>query len=212
MQPFTLSTPRQTRCSARRRRRRGAKYIAGGTDLVDLMKDGVERPPASRRYRRRCRCDRHRDRRRGRPDRGAGAHERRRRHAELRRRLPVVAEALLAGASPQLRNMATIGGNLMQRTRCAYFRDVGFAVQQARPGSGCPAIGGDNRRARGPRRQRALHRDQSVGPRRGAGRARRRGRTASGGAHGATRRIPLAEFHLLPGDTPQRETVCSPAS
>src|SRR5258707_1493725 len=63
----------------------------------------------------------------------------------LRRHYPVTAEALLASASPQVRNMATIGGNLLQRTRCVYFRDTGSACNKRVPGSGCSAIGGENR-------------------------------------------------------------------
>ena len=67
-------------------------------------------------------------------------------HAVVARDYPVIAEALLASASPQLRNMASIGGNLMQRTRCPYFRDTSMACNKRTPGSGCAAIPGDNRR------------------------------------------------------------------
>jgi xanthine dehydrogenase YagS FAD-binding subunit len=67
-------------------------------------------------------------------------------HAEFRRRYPVAAEALLASASPQVRNMATIGGNLLQRTRCGYSRDVGSPRKKREPGSGCSAIPGEHRR------------------------------------------------------------------
>jgi xanthine dehydrogenase YagS FAD-binding subunit len=63
----------------------------------------------------------------------------------VRERYPLLAEALLSGASPQLRNMATVGGNLLQRTRCAYFRDPTTACNKRRPGSGCPALDGENR-------------------------------------------------------------------
>ena len=74
-------------------------------------------------------------------------------------RLPFVREALLAGASPQLRNMATIGGNLLQRTRCRYFRDPTVAACNKRaPGSGCAAVARCRTDARDPGRQRALHR------------------------------------------------------
>ena len=58
---------------------------------------------------------------------------------------PVICQALLASASPQVRNMGTMGGNLLQRTRCGYFRDTGFACNKREPGSGCPAIAGENR-------------------------------------------------------------------
>ena len=63
----------------------------------------------------------------------------------IRDRYPVLSEALFATATPQLRNMATVGGNLMQRTRCSYFRDVAFSCNKRSPGSGCPAIEGFNR-------------------------------------------------------------------
>ncbi|HEX3474429.1 MAG TPA: FAD binding domain-containing protein [Kofleriaceae bacterium] len=67
-------------------------------------------------------------------------------HPVIRTDYPVIAEALLASASPQLRNAATVGGNLLQRTRCAYFRTPGFACHKRAPGSGCAARGGDDRR------------------------------------------------------------------
>jgi xanthine dehydrogenase YagS FAD-binding subunit len=119
----------------------GAKYLAGGTNLVDLMKNGVEVPvrlidinrlPLARIV--------------ALPDGGLrlGAVARNSDTADhplVRRRYPLLAEALLAGASPQLRNMASNGGNLLQRTRCAYFMDVGLAHCNKRlPGSGCGAL------------------------------------------------------------------------
>src|SRR6202012_3263234 len=66
-------------------------------------------------------------------------------HHDVIARWPVLSQALLASASPQIRNMATIGGNLLQRTRCGYFRDTGFACNKRVPGSGCSAIHGENR-------------------------------------------------------------------
>lgn len=70
-------------------------------------------------------------------------------HPAVRERFPALSEALLAGASPQLRNVATVGGNLLQRTRCAYFRDTAFAAcNKRRPGSGCAAIAGEHRTRR----------------------------------------------------------------
>src|SRR3984885_7611948 len=66
-------------------------------------------------------------------------------HHDVVARFPVLSQALLASASPQIRNMATMGGNLLQRTRCGYFRDTGFACNKRVPGSGCPAINGENR-------------------------------------------------------------------
>ena len=78
-------------------------------------------------------------------DRRAGAHERRGAHAACRERFPAISQALLLGASPQLRNMATMGGNLLQRTRCPYFRDGVSPCNKREPGSGCAAIDGVNR-------------------------------------------------------------------
>ena len=66
-------------------------------------------------------------------------------HPVVRERFPVISQALLLSASPQIRNMGTMGGNLLQRTRCGYFRDTGFACNKREPGSGCPAINGENR-------------------------------------------------------------------
>ncbi len=111
----------------------GAVFIGGGTNLLDLMKGGVERPVAAGRHHALCRSPD----RRPLPDGGLriGALVRNSdaaNHPLVRDRYPLLSQALLAGASPQLRNMATVGGNLMQRTRCYYFYDTGFpAVQQA---------------------------------------------------------------------------------
>jgi len=181
----------------------GSRFLGGGTNLIDLMKYGVERPdvlidvtrlPLTRIE----------------PTAGGGL-----RIGALVRNsdiaadravvssYPVLAEAILNGASPQLRNMATTGGNLMQRTRCYYFYDTAFPCNKREPGSGCSAIGGQNR----------IHAvlgqsdaciavnpsDMSValsaldavvqveGP---------RGR----------RVIPIVDFHRLPGDSPQIDT------
>ena len=121
-------------------------FIAGGTNLLDLMKGGIARPH--------CLVDighLH----------GLDAIEQlvdggvrigaRVRNADLAhdaafaRRFPAVAEALLSGASAQLRNAATVGGNLLQRTRCAYFYDIASACNKRQPGAGCEARGGDTR-------------------------------------------------------------------
>jgi xanthine dehydrogenase YagS FAD-binding subunit len=126
----------------------GAAYLAAGTNLVDLMKIGAMRPvrlvdithlPGL-------------DRIEALPDGGVriGALVR---NADLAhdpgfsRRFPAVAEALVSGASAQLRNAATVGGNLLQRTRCAYFQDPDSACNKRAPGTGCDARGGDTRQA-----------------------------------------------------------------
>lgn len=127
--------------------------------------------------------------------------------AVIRDRFPVISEALIASASPQLRNMASIGGNLMQRTRCAYFRDTAFPCNKRIPGAGCPAIGGEHR----------MHAilgtsencfcthpsDLSVALVALDAIVQVRGTKGE-------RNIELAQFYLLPGNTPQRETTLEP--
>ena len=122
----------------------GARYIAGGTTLVDLMRETVERPEAV--------VDIN-----ALPYRSIELGPARLRvgslvrmselaaHPGVRRQFPLIAEALELSASAQLRNMASIGGNLMQRPRCLYFRDVSAACNRRTPGAGCSAIGGRNR-------------------------------------------------------------------
>src|SRR5438874_10742346 len=123
----------------------GARYLAGGTTLIDLMKLHVERPdvvvdinplPLTRIEEL--------------PDQvvrvGAMVRNSDMAHHDLIRfRYPVLSQAILAGASTQVRNMATTGGNLLQRTRCYYFRDTAAGCNKREPGSGCEAIGGFNR-------------------------------------------------------------------
>ena len=124
----------------------GAAYLAAGTNLLDLMKGGISRPDRLVDIGRLPGLDRIERR----PDGGVRigalvrnadlAHDR-----DFAKSYPAVSEALLSGASAQLRNAATVGGNLMQRTRCAYFYDVASACNKRAPGSGCDARGGENR-------------------------------------------------------------------
>ncbi|TQS45573.1 FAD binding domain-containing protein [Cryptosporangium phraense] len=123
----------------------GGTYLAGGTNLVDLMKLGVALPDTLVDINQLPLHDVVR-----RPDGGLriGAGVRNSElaaHPVVRRHFPVLSQALLAGASGQLRNMATTGGNLLQRTRCRYFTDVTKACNKRTPGSGCPARTGDHR-------------------------------------------------------------------
>jgi xanthine dehydrogenase YagS FAD-binding subunit len=128
-------------------------------------------------------------------------------HPTVRRDYLVLSEAILAGASAQLRNMATTAGNLLQRTRCMYFRDTAMPCNKREPGSGCPAIGGSNRTlavlgtsesciATNPS-------DMNVAL------AALEATVHVQGTKG-TRAVPIGEFHLLPGQTPERETVLEP--
>jgi xanthine dehydrogenase YagS FAD-binding subunit len=181
----------------------GARYIAGGTNILDLMKDEVEQPtllldlkalPLARIERTRLGM------RIGALATMADVAD----DATLQQNFPVVAQALLAGASPQLRNMATIGGNLMQRTRCAYFRDVSQACNKRLPGEGCAAIDGQNRAhaviGGSPHCICTHPSDLAVAL---------LGVDAVVHVRGATglRPVPLADLYLLPGSTPNRETV-----
>jgi xanthine dehydrogenase YagS FAD-binding subunit len=126
--------------------RRGGRYIAGGITLVDLMREGVERPSTlvdiSALPLREVTTTARGGLRIGALVRMSDAAA----HPKVRATFPVISQALELSASAQLRNMATIGGNLMQRTRCTYFRDVtAAACNKRRPGSGCAALGGFNR-------------------------------------------------------------------
>ncbi|MCX4728170.1 xanthine dehydrogenase family protein subunit M [Streptomyces sp. NBC_01306] len=184
-----------------------ARFLGGGTNLVDLMKLGVEAPgtlvdvsglpldtvselPGG-------------GLRIGATVRNSDLAA----HPAVRRDLPVLAQALLSGASGQLRNMATTGGNLLQRTRCPYFQDTGQPCNKREPGSGCGALDGVNRDhavlghsahcvATHPSDMAvalaALDAEiELVGP-------------------GGERKVPVADFHRLPGDRPQQDTVIRP--
>ena len=183
------------------------RYIAGGTTLIDLMKLNVETPGRL--------LDINRlplDKIEATGDGGLkiGATVRNSdlaHHATVQRDYAVLSQAILAGASAQLRNMATTAGNLLQRTRCAYFRDTAMPCNKREPGTGCPAITGSNRTlavlgtsehciATNPS-------DMCIAM------AALEATIHVQGPKGA-RAIPFGEFHLLPGNTPHRETVLEP--
>jgi xanthine dehydrogenase YagS FAD-binding subunit len=129
-------------------------------------------------------------------------------HPAVVEQFPVISEALLNSASPQVRNQATIGGNLLQRTRCPYFRDVGYAACNKRaPGSGCAAIGGETRwhAVLGTSETCIAANASDLAVALVALDARVEVRGAGG-----QRTVPLAEFHLLPNETPHLETVLEP--
>lgn len=143
MQPFTLDRPEQL-AQAVAAGRSGATYMAGGTDLMQLWKNDVEgamrvvdlQPMGMREIEAGPQ-----GLRLGAMATMAEVAE----HPAVVRGWPAVSQALLLSASPQVRNMGTMGGNLLQRTRCPYFRNTAFACNKRAPGSGCPAIAGDNR-------------------------------------------------------------------
>jgi xanthine dehydrogenase YagS FAD-binding subunit len=129
-------------------------------------------------------------------------------HALIRQRYPLLTQAFLSGASPQLRNMATVGGNLMQRTRCYYFYDSAYDMCNKRvPGSGCAAQQGYNRihAILGASEQCVATNPSDMSVALAALDAIVRVRGARG-----ERAIPIAEFHRLPGDAPQRDTTLAP--
>jgi xanthine dehydrogenase YagS FAD-binding subunit len=185
---------------------RNAKFLAGGTNLIDLMKMNVQQPaelvdinrlalkkieqtPTGLRI-------------------GALATNSAVANDKLvRANFPALSEALLAGASPQLRNMATVGGNLLQRTRCYYFMDTAFPCNKRVPGSGCPAIPGFNR----------IHAilgasDKCIATHPSdmcVALVALDAVVRVEGASGA-RQIPMTEFHRLPGDTPEVDTNLKP--
>src|SRR5579864_2820595 len=147
MQPFELIEPHPGLHEAPHANsgwRDGDAFIAGGTDLLQLMKNAVVAP---RRLIDLSHALSHKIGVTG-DNLELGAlctMAQVAAHRDVRDEWPMISQALLASASPQVRNMGTVGGNLLQRTRCGYFRDVGFACNKRLPGSGCPALHGDNR-------------------------------------------------------------------
>ena len=181
-----------------------AKFIGGGTNLVDLMKYKVERPVRLVDINR-LGLDRIEELPAGALRIGALARNSDMAdHPVIRERYPVLTEALVSGASPQLRNLATAGGNLLQRTRCYYFYDVGFTECNKRsPGSGCAALNGFNR----------IHAilgasDKCIAthPSDMAVAMAALEAVVQVQGPGGARHIPFAEFHRLPGNTPELDT------
>ncbi len=180
-----------------------ASFIAGGTNLIDLMKENVARPQRLVDITR-LPLNRIEDLDGGGLRLGALVTNAETAYNEtVERRYPLLSRAILAGASPQLRNMATDGGNLMQRTRCYYFYDTATPCNKREPGSGCSAIEGFNR----------MHAilgasDQCIAVHPSDMCVALRALDAVvrvTGEHG-DRTIPFAEFHRLPGDTPHIDT------
>jgi xanthine dehydrogenase YagS FAD-binding subunit len=183
------------------------RYIAGGTTVLDLMKLEVETP--------RQLIDISRlglDEIDLTPDGGVriGAMVRNSdlaHHPLIKQQYPVLSEALLSGASGQLRNMATTGGNLLQRTRCAYFRDAAMTCNKRNPGSGCSAIAGENRMMAilGTSDHCIATNPSDMGVALAAIDATVHVRGLQG-----ERAIPISDFHVLPAATPQIENVMRP--
>jgi xanthine dehydrogenase YagS FAD-binding subunit len=216
MKPFDYSAPGSLDEATRAAARPGTRFIAGGTTLVDLMKLEVETPehlvdlnPLGERD----------------PSLGSvselpngglriGALARMSDvawNARVKERYPVLSQALLLAASGQVRNMASMAGNLLQRTRCPYFRDTATPCNKREPGSGCSAIQGFNRSHAilgTSEHCIATHpSDPAVALVALGATIRVRG---VGAQPSAERTIPIADLHLLPGTHPERETVLKP--
>ena len=183
------------------------RFIAGGTTLIDLMKLNVEQPQSV--------IDINRlalDKLEALPDGGLtiGATVRNSdlaHHPLVKKNYPVLSEAILSGATTQIRNMATTAGNLLQRTRCMYFRATDMPCNKREPGSGCGAMKGANRNLAvlGTSEQCIATNPSDMCVAMAALEAVIHVRGPKG-----ERAIPFADFHLLPGTTPQRETVLEP--
>lgn len=184
------------------------KFLGGGTNLIDLMKQGVERPPKlidiNSLPMQQVEKTESGGLRIGANVRNSDLAY----HPEVVRHYPVLSQALLAGASPQLRNMATVGGNIMQRTRCPYFFDISYASCNKRtPGSGCAAINGYNRNhaVLGTSEHCIATHPSDMCVAMAALGAIIHIQGASG-----VRTVPFNDFHLVPGDMPHKETLLLP--
>ncbi|MEU7314042.1 xanthine dehydrogenase family protein subunit M [Streptomyces sp. NPDC007083] len=181
-----------------------ARYLGGGTNLIDLMKTGVERPGRLVDVRE-LPLDRIEPTAEGGLRIGATVtNSDLAAHSEVRGRYPALAEAVLAGASGQLRNMATVGGNLLQRTRCPYFTDTSLPCNKRAPGSGCSAATGEHRNhaVLGASAHCVAVHPSDMGVALAAFDAVVSFETAEGSGE-----LPLADFYLPVGDTPHRETA-----
>ncbi|MEO3859773.1 xanthine dehydrogenase family protein subunit M [Acrocarpospora sp. B8E8] len=186
-----------------------ARYLGGGTNLVDLMKHGVETPGRLVDVRRLPLGGV-----RETPDGGLAigattTNSDAAAHPEVRRRYPALSQAVLAGASGQLRNMATVGGNLLQRTRCGYFADLSQPCNKRAPGSGCAAITGahHNHAVLGWTGHCAATHPSDMAVPLAAFEAVVRYETLDGPGE-----IPLADFYLPVGDRPDLETALPPGA
>ncbi|HEX5659059.1 MAG TPA: xanthine dehydrogenase family protein subunit M [Polyangiales bacterium] len=186
----------------------GAAFIAGGTNLVDLLKVDVARPPHLIDITR-LKLDAITESADGVRIGALVSNADLAWHPLIRERYPLLAQALLAGASPQLRNMATTGGNLLQRTRCYYFYDVATPCNKRSPGSGCPALHGQNRihAILG-----ASEHCIAVHPSDMCVALRALDAVVVVQTRAGEQRIPIADFHRLPGDTPERDNNLEPGA
>ncbi|MBX3485411.1 xanthine dehydrogenase family protein subunit M [Phenylobacterium sp.] len=209
MKPFTYERAESPAAAAKAAAlTKGARFIAGGTNLLDLMKLEIEQPTHLIDVGRLPMAAIAPTPEGGLTIGAAATNTAVAAHADVRARYPVLSQAILAGGSPQLRNKASVGGNLLQRTRCAYFYDASKPCNKRAPGSGCGALEGLNRNAAifgASQACIATHTsDMAVAL------AALNARVETISPSGDTRSIPLTDLHRLPGDMPHVETVLVP--
>jgi xanthine dehydrogenase YagS FAD-binding subunit len=207
MQPFQFTRAATPEQAIQAHAAAAARFVAGGTNLIDMMKLDVEQPTALIDINELTLSPIT-------PTPSGGLHlgalsrnSDVAHHPTVLRDYPVLSQAILSGASPQLRNMASTAGNLLQRTRCVYFRDTAFPCNKREPGSGCSAIDGFNRNlailgtskdciATNPS-------DQNVALTALEATIHIRGKSGS-------REVPIHNFYVVPGSTPHIETIIQP--
>jgi xanthine dehydrogenase YagS FAD-binding subunit len=207
MREFTYECPTTVADALQAGSRPDARFIAGGTNLLDLMKVDVEQPAHLIDISRLPLRDVVTTDDDGLHIGALVSNTELASDSRVRQFYPMLAQAIVNGASGQLRNMATTGGNLLQRTRCPYFYDTAMPCNKRAPGSGCSALGGFNRMHAilgASDKCIAVHpSDMAVAM--AALRAEIEARSASG-----TRRLPIGELHRLPGDRPEQDTTLGP--
>jgi xanthine dehydrogenase YagS FAD-binding subunit len=209
MRPFTYERATSPGAAAKAAAlTRGARFIAGGTNLLDLMKLDIEQPAhlidVSRLPMAAIEATTEGGLRIG----AAATNSTVAAHVDVMARYPVLSQAIVAGGSPQLRNKASVAGNLLQRTRCPYFYDTSKPCNKRAPGSGCGALKGLNRNAAifgaSPSCIATHPSDMAVAL------AALGARVETVSPSGDTRAIPLVDLHKLPGDMPHVETTLVP--
>ena len=208
MRSFTYERATDAQAAVAAVSRPGAKFISGGTNLLDLMKLDIEHPSHLVDISRLPLRDIEELSDGGLRIGAQAANSDVAADARVRTRYPVLSEALVAGASGQLRNKASTGGNLLQRTRCPYFYDTAAGCNKRNPGSGCSAIGGFNR----------IHAFLGVSDSciathpsdMAVAMTALEARIELLDAEGSLRRVAITDFYRLPGDTPHIETVLRP--
>lgn len=202
MKPFTYTRVTSQQAALQAIVQKDARFLAGGTNLIDLMKENVEQPERLVDINR-LELSRIVERADGLRLGALAKNSDTANHRLVRERYPLVSQAILAGASPQLRNAASNGGNLMQRTRCYYFYDVTMPCNKRQPGSGCGALEGFSRihAIFGTSRQCIATYPSDMCVALAALDAVVQVEGPQGG-----RSIRFADFHRLPGDTPQKDT------